>query len=108
MAVVPEDDDREGQQRLRLPISGADRVSEPLTPVLAPAVCPALKRGLRRIEQALCSLSSPFTAGLNWCFLKPALEVGASGIMSQTLTPALLSFMFLPLVLPFSLHRLSL
>lgn len=57
MAEVPEDDDREGQQRLRLPISGADRLSQLLTPVRAPAATrPALKRGLRRIEQALCSL----------------------------------------------------
>lgn len=62
MAEFPEDDDREGQQRLRLPISGADRVPQLLTPVLAAAAAarPALKRGLRRIEQAICSLSLPF------------------------------------------------
>lgn len=47
MAEVPEDDDREGQQRLRLPISGAGRDSQLLTPVLAAAACPALKRGSR-------------------------------------------------------------
>lgn len=77
MAEVPADDDREGQRRLRLQISGADGVSQLFTPVLTPAECPALKReGLRRIEQVLRSLFSfPFTVGLNWCFLKPALEV---------------------------------
>ena len=99
MAEVPEDDDREGQQRLRLPISGADRLSQLLTPVRAPAVS-CYKEGIETDRtSALLSFPFSFTAGLNWCFIKPALEVGASGIMSQILTLALSSFMFLPLVL---------
>lgn len=72
MAEVPADDDREGQQRLRLRISGADRVSQRsqlFTPVLTPAACPALTRGLRRIEQALCSLFLPFYCRVKLVFL---------------------------------------
>lgn len=72
-AEVPADDDREGQQRLRLPISGADRVSQCsqlFTPALAPAACPALKRGLRRIEQAICSLFLPLYCRVKLVFFK--------------------------------------
>lgn len=72
-AEVPADDDREGQQRLRLPISGADRVSQRsqlFTPALAPAACPALRRGLRRIEQAICSLFLPLYCRVKLVFFK--------------------------------------
>lgn len=67
VSELPLDDDGEGHQRLRLAISGADRVlcaHGAFTPELTPAACPALKRGLKWIERALCSLfPSPLLPG---------------------------------------------
>lgn len=102
VAEVQADDDRKGQRRLRLAISGADS----LTAVHTWARCSCVSCFKEGIEtdrtSALLSFPSPFSAGLNCCFLKPALEVGASGIMPQPLTP-LLSFMCLHLVMLFHL-----
>ncbi len=73
MAEVPVDDDREGQQRLRLPISGAERVSQrsqQFTPVLTAATCPALKKRLRWIEAVLCSPFLLFYCRLKLVFFK--------------------------------------
>lgn len=67
MAEVPVDDDIKDQQRLRLAISG---VSQLFTPELAPAVSPLLKRGLKWIEQALCSLFLPLYCQVKLLFFK--------------------------------------
>lgn len=67
MAEVPVDDDIKDQQRLRLAISG---VSQLFTPELAPVVSPLLKRGLKWIEQALCSLFLPLYCQVKLLFFK--------------------------------------
>lgn len=72
-AEVPADDDREGQQRLRLPISGADRVC---AHTCASSCCVScFKKGIEMNRTSTFLFSFPFTAVLNWCFLKPALDV---------------------------------
>lgn len=93
MAEVPVDDDIKDQQRLRLAISG---VSQLFTPELAPVVSPLLKRGLKWIEQALCSLFLPLYCQVKLLFLKPALGVRASGITPQHFYP---SFLYLVILL---------
>lgn len=92
VAEVPADDDRECQQiKASLFLGQSDSHSWSHLCSLLPRVL--LKRGDWGGLYRRCALvSSPFTAGLNCCSLKPALEVDASGIMLHTLTLVLLWF----------------
>lgn len=73
VAEVPEDDDREGQRRLRLPHFWGRQSLRELTAVHTCArSCrvSCFKRGLRWIEQTLCSLFSPLYCQVKLLFFK--------------------------------------
>lgn len=90
------DDVGEGQQRLRQTESHT-------------CACSCFKKGIETNRTSLFLVSFSFTAVLNWCFLKSALDAHSFWDYANPkyYTPALLSFMYLFSVFSFTTFHFS-